>query len=244
MVHLPEPQDKISATPLHSVSFLKGQASDLSEYKHTVWHSWISTRKKGLLTISRAMHEVWSHTYSNFIEQFSSEASGFSSFVATFRLLWLTWYSNYRMGQKKCKSKTCHHILLLVTFINADRISKYVHYRPTLQWTRLKWHDSMFQEKTRITVWWVKMHGLPNGGVRAYRYRPNKTEGKLNWVCEVRMWAPITKQGSGQGRIKWRKWSERHFVTLIFGRPYYRSSLWYSISSVCRLSVCPSSVRL
>jgi len=29
----------------------------------------------------------------------------------------------------------------------------------------------------------------------------------------------------------------------IFGRPYYRSSLWYSISSVCRLSVvCLSSV--
>ena len=26
----------------------------------------------------------------------------------------------------------------------------------------------------------------------------------------------------------------------IFGRPYYRSSLWYSISSVCRLSVCLS----
>jgi len=29
----------------------------------------------------------------------------------------------------------------------------------------------------------------------------------------------------------------------VFGRPYYRSSLWYSISSVCRLSVvCLSSV--
>ena len=27
---------------------------------------------------------------------------------------------------------------------------------------------------------------------------------------------------------------------LIFGRPYYRSSLWYSMSSVCLSSVCPS----
>ena len=28
----------------------------------------------------------------------------------------------------------------------------------------------------------------------------------------------------------------------VFGRPYYRSSLWYSMSSVCRLSVCRLSV--
>jgi len=28
----------------------------------------------------------------------------------------------------------------------------------------------------------------------------------------------------------------------VFGRPYYRSSLWYSVSSVCRLSVCLSVV--
>ena len=28
----------------------------------------------------------------------------------------------------------------------------------------------------------------------------------------------------------------------VFGRPYYRSSLCYSVSSVCRLSICPSSV--
>jgi len=27
---------------------------------------------------------------------------------------------------------------------------------------------------------------------------------------------------------------------LLFGRPYYRSSLWYSVSSVCLLSVCLS----
>jgi len=33
------------------------------------------------------------------------------------------------------------------------------------------------------------------------------------------------------------------FVAFIFGRPYYRSSLWYSMSSVC-LSVCLSSVCL
>jgi len=32
------------------------------------------------------------------------------------------------------------------------------------------------------------------------------------------------------------------FLLTIFGRPYYRSSLCYSVSSVCRLSVCPSSV--
>ena len=27
-------------------------------------------------------------------------------------------------------------------------------------------------------------------------------------------------------------------MNMVFGRPYYRSSLWYSVSSVCRLSVC------
>jgi len=36
----------------------------------------------------------------------------------------------------------------------------------------------------------------------------------------------------------------RHIYSdLVFGRPYYRSSLWYSMSSVC-LSVCLSSVCL
>ena len=32
-----------------------------------------------------------------------------------------------------------------------------------------------------------------------------------------------------------------HYYVYIFGQPYYRSSLWYSMSSVC-LSVCLSSV--
>jgi len=27
---------------------------------------------------------------------------------------------------------------------------------------------------------------------------------------------------------------------MVFGRPYYRSSLWHDVSSVCRLSVCLS----
>ena len=44
---------------------------------------------------------------------------------------------------------------------------------------------------------------------------------------------PIMKQNEAYRAI---------FCTLkllpVFGRPYYRSSLWYSISSVCRLSVC------
>ena len=35
---------------------------------------------------------------------------------------------------------------------------------------------------------------------------------------------------SPRGFIRWRQ----H----VFGRPYYRSSLWYSVSSVVRLSVC------
>ena len=31
-------------------------------------------------------------------------------------------------------------------------------------------------------------------------------------------------------------------VLSVFGRPYYRSSLWYTVSSVCHLSVCRLSV--
>jgi len=33
-------------------------------------------------------------------------------------------------------------------------------------------------------------------------------------------------------------WNSLPHLLLIFGRPYYRSSLWYSMSSVCLSSVC------
>ena len=42
--------------------------------------------------------------------------------------------------------------------------------------------------------------------------------------------------GTGLPGLSWKR---GHSVDVVFGRPYYRSSLWYSMSSVCRrLSVC------
>jgi len=145
-------------------------------------------------------------------------------------ILHLLWKRIFRLSFFRAMCPSCHP----TNSVGALKI--------TLHWT---WKWQWFYWHTCRSIQY--MQTLKNHNDKTVTHH-NKGYDKLHswWDSGMVIWGEVQI-------CIWLSWCHCHslsfasvnpdwFTFLVFGRPYYRSCLWYSVSSVVCLSVCRLSV--